>query len=68
MSNFLKLMVAGGAVRLLFVLIGTFVDALPMRLKYTDVDYSVFSDAGKLLAAGRKSQCLNGGASQREAA
>lgn len=45
--------VAGGfLIRLMFIFVGTVVDALPVRLKYTDVDYIVVSDAGKLVAQG----------------
>lgn len=43
----------GLAVRLGFVALGNALDAFSPRLKYTDVDYDVFSDAAALIVAGR---------------
>lgn len=49
----MRVFAVGLAVRLSFVVIGNAFDAISPRLKYTDVDYDVFSDAAALIVAGR---------------
>ena len=46
------LLLAAAALRLLFIAFGEWQDA-HMEVRYTDIDYQVFSDAAALLAKGR---------------
>jgi GPI mannosyltransferase 1 subunit M len=47
-----KLMLCGLAMRVVLILWGEFQDRT-MRVKYTDVDYFVYSDAGRCLVEGK---------------
>ena len=47
-----RLLLAAAALRLLFIAFGEWQDA-HMEVRYTDIDYQVFSDAAALLAKGR---------------
>ena len=51
-----RVLLAGAAVRLALALAGTWQDA-HSRIRYTDVDYDVFSDAARFMAAGRSPVC-----------